>query len=73
MNAAATIKRHPLIAWVVVVALVAAIAIGGYFFYLAYSVDALPWQTVPTPYAGPAFQGIPGFGSAATPTATVVP
>lgn len=61
------IQRHPIIAWTIVVVLVAAIAVAAYLFYLAYTVDALPWQTVPTPYAGPAFEGIPGFG-AATPT-----
>ncbi|HWK81808.1 MAG TPA: hypothetical protein VNP95_13640 [Thermomicrobiales bacterium] len=67
----AAIHRHPLIAWASLIVLVLAIAFGSYLFYLAYSVDALPWQTVPTPYAGPAFQGIPGFGSGAT--ATPVP
>ncbi|MGN6483947.1 MAG: hypothetical protein ACTHMX_06040 [Thermomicrobiales bacterium] len=67
----AAIRRHPLIAWTSLIVLVLAIAVGIYLFYLAYSVDALPWQTVPTPYAGPAFQGIPGFGSSAT--ATPVP
>ena len=72
MNAS-IIRRHPVIAWIVVVMIVAAIVLGGYLFYLAWSVDALPWQTVPTPYAGPAFQGIPGFDSVATPTATILP
>lgn len=65
------IRRHPVVAWASVIAIVVAIAVGSYFAYLAYSVDALPWQTVPTPYAGPAFAGIPGFGTAAT--ATPVP
>lgn len=67
----AAIRRHPLIAWASLIALVLVIAVGSYLVYLAYSVDALPWQTVPTPYAGPAFDGIPGFGSGAT--ATPVP
>ncbi|MGC4192787.1 MAG: hypothetical protein QM589_16710 [Thermomicrobiales bacterium] len=64
----AAIKRHPIIAWISLVVVVFAIAFGSYMTYLAYQVDALPWQTVPTPYAGPAFEGIPGFGSAATAT-----
>lgn len=64
-----TIRRHPIAAWATAVVLLAVIAAGIYLFSLAYSVDALPWQTVPTPYAGPAFEGIPGFGEpAATPT-----
>ncbi|MGB3330575.1 MAG: hypothetical protein WBA46_16565 [Thermomicrobiales bacterium] len=65
------VRRHPVIAWAGLMAIVAVAAVGIYLFYLAYSVDALPWQTVPTPYAGPAFQGIPGFGTVAT--ATPVP
>lgn len=65
------IRRHPIIAWASLVVIIVAIAVGSYLFYLAASVDALPWQSVPTPYAGPAFEGIPGFG--ATTTATPIP
>ncbi|MGC4108426.1 MAG: hypothetical protein QM753_19055 [Thermomicrobiales bacterium] len=67
----AAIQRHPIVAWAGLLVIVLAIAFGSYMAYLAYTVDALPWQTVPTPYAGPAFEGIPGFGAAAT--ATPVP
>ena len=64
----AAIQRHPLITWAIVIIIIVIVAFGIYMLYLAYTVDALPWQTVPTPYAGPAFEGIPGFGSASTAT-----
>jgi hypothetical protein len=70
----ARIRRHPIGITVVLVLFLAVVAIGGYGIWLAGSVDALPWQTVPTPYAGAPFAGIPGFGGGvATPTGTVAP
>lgn len=70
------VRHHPLIAIAVLVVLVGIIGAGGYAIYLAGSVDALPWQEVPTPYAGGAFEGISGFGGAvstATPLPTAIP
>jgi len=58
-----------MIAVAIVVIIIAIGAIGGYGLWLAGSVNALPWQEVPTPYAGAPFEGIPGFGgTSATPT-----
>ncbi len=72
------VRRHPLIALVVVIVFLAIVGIGAYALDLAGSMNALPWQAVPTPYSGGAFEGIPGFGGAlttstATPTAIATP
>ncbi len=67
------VRRHPFIALVVVMVFLAIVGVSAYALDLAGSMNALPWQTVPTPYSGGAFQGIPGFGgSIMTSTPTVI-
>ncbi len=67
------IRHHPLIALVVVMVFLAIVGVSAYAIDLAGSMNALPWQAVPTPYSGGVFQGIPGFGgSIATSTPTVI-
>ena len=66
------VRRHPLIALVAVIVFLAIVGMGAYALDLAGSMNALPWQAVPTPYSGGAFEGIPGFGGAST-TSTSTP
>jgi hypothetical protein len=70
------IRRHPLVAVVIVMLLLAVAGVSVYAIDTAGSMNALPWQTVPTPYSGGAFEGIPGFDGAvieATPAPVATP
>lgn len=60
------IRRHPLAAAIIVMLFLAVAGVSAYAIDTAGSMNALPWQTVPTPYSGGAFEGIPGFGGAVT-------
>lgn len=68
----ARVRRHPLIALIIVMVFLVIVGISAYALDLAGSMNALPWQAVPTPYSGGAFEGIPGFGGAVT-TSTATP
>jgi len=70
------IRRHPLVAVIVVMIFLAVAGVSAYAINTAGSMNALPWQTVPTPYSGGAFEGIPGFGGAtvtSTPASIATP
>ena len=70
------IRRHPLVTVIILMMLLAVAGVSAYAIDTAGSMNALPWQTVPTPYSGGAFEGIPVFGGAAieaTPATVATP
>ncbi len=66
----ARVRRYPLLAAALAIALVLTLVIGGYGMFLASEAGRLPWQVDPTRIPVTPFSDFPGFGPASTPPAT---
>lgn len=66
------LRRHPVVASILVVALIAILVVGGYGYYLAEDANLLPWQPEPTRISSSLtpFADIPGFDSGVTTDST---
>lgn len=64
------LRRSPVLAAMLVIALVLTVVIGGYGMLLASEAGRLPWQVDPTRIPVTPFADFPGFGSASTPAST---
>ncbi|MBA3379931.1 MAG: hypothetical protein H0T93_13695 [Chloroflexia bacterium] len=66
----ARVRRYPLLAAALAIALVLTVVIGGYGMFLASEAGRLPWQVDPTRIPVTPFSDFPGFGPASTPVST---
>jgi len=66
----ARVRRYPLLAAALAIALVLTLVVGGYGMFLASEAGRLPWQVDPTRIPVTPFSDFPGFGNPSTPPAT---
>jgi hypothetical protein len=64
------LRRYPLLAAALGIALVLTMVIGGYGMFLASEAGRLPWQVDPTRIPVTPFSDFPGFGPVSTPVST---
>ncbi len=69
----ARVRRYPLLAAALAIALVLTVVIGGYGMFLASEAGRLPWQVDPTRIPVTPFADSPGFGNASTPATPADP
>jgi hypothetical protein len=66
----ARVRRYPLLAAALAIALVLTLVVGGYGMFLASEAGRLPWQVDPTRIPVTPFADFPGFDSPSTPETT---
>jgi cytochrome bd-type quinol oxidase subunit 1 len=64
------LRAHPILAIILLVALVFTLAAGSFGFYLANEAGRLPWQVDPTRIPVTPFSDFPGFNAPSTPVST---